>query len=179
MKDQLAQITATRKDAESLLSQALETVKAKDVTIKELEENLSGTVTPLKAMISEQQAVLKSREEELQTLRFEVQTLNAQLSEMNSVRLANLSLEQTPVEDRSKNLDEELRKILALENLMREKEELLLRHGEKIERLEVELKEKRTALAKYEITAWQGYERRVLWKQRLAKFGINIKDREL
>jgi hypothetical protein len=69
--------------------------------------------------------------------------------------------------------------VRALESLLQEKEDLLKSHDQKIERLESELKEKRTALAQVEIGAWQSYERRVVWKQRLAKFGISIKNREL
>jgi hypothetical protein len=61
--------------------------------------------------------------------------------------------------------------------MLQEKDELLKNHDEKAERLESELKEKRTALAKHEIAVWQAYERRVLWKQRLAKFGIFLKSR--
>jgi hypothetical protein len=47
---------------------------------------------------------------------------------------------------------------------------------EKIERLESELKEKRTELARHEIEVWQAVERRSQWKRRLSKFGIPMKD---
>ena len=40
----------------------------------------------------------------------------------------------------------------------------------------VELKEKKSQLAKHEIEVWQGIERRDVWKHRLSKFGIRLKD---
>jgi hypothetical protein len=45
-----------------------------------------------------------------------------------------------------------------------------------LERLESELKEKRKELARHEIEVWQAIEKRGLWKRRLSKFGISLKD---
>ena len=59
---------------------------------------------------------------------------------------------------------------------MSEKEEIVKHNDEKIERLESELKEKRKELARHEIEVWQDIEKRELWKRRLAKFGISLKD---
>ncbi len=39
-----------------------------------------------------------------------------------------------------------------------------------------ELKEKKTQLARHEIEVWQGIERRGVWKHRLSKVGIRLKD---
>jgi hypothetical protein len=60
--------------------------------------------------------------------------------------------------------------------MLSEKEELLKANGEKLERLESELKEKRKELARHEIEVWQQIEKRGLWKRRLSKFGISLKD---
>ena len=42
--------------------------------------------------------------------------------------------------------------------------------------LMTELKEKKSQLAKHEIDVWQGIERRGVWKHRLSKIGIRLKD---
>jgi hypothetical protein len=73
-------------------------------------------------------------------------------------------------------LEEDVRKVQALESLLKEKEDLLKIHDGKIERLEAELKEKRTELARHQITVWQSIERRSAWKHRLRKVGITLKD---
>ena len=63
-----------------------------------------------------------------------------------------------------------------LEIGLREKEDLIKTRDAKIERLEAELQDKRKELAKHEISVWQSIERRELWKHRLAKLGITLKD---
>jgi hypothetical protein len=75
-----------------------------------------------------------------------------------------------------KELGENSKRIRALENLLSEKEDILKHNDEKIEKLELELKEKRKELARHEIEVWQDIEKRGLWKRRLAKFGISLKD---
>ena len=74
-------------------------------------------------------------------------------------------------------LEESSKRVRILENLLSEKEDLLKIHDEKITRLEAELKAKRTELARHEIAVWQSIERRDLWKRRLARFGIPLKER--
>jgi hypothetical protein len=73
-------------------------------------------------------------------------------------------------------LDESLTIAQALELVLKEKEDLIKTRDAKIERLEVELQEKRKELARHEISIWQSVERRELWKHRLAKLGITLKD---
>jgi chromosome segregation ATPase len=160
------------------LKETTEILQAKDLKTKELEDSLAKIADAGKKEINEREKLLKSRDEELERLRSEVNALNAQLNKINlaMARPAELPQEQTANEGLNTKLEESSKKILALESSLREKEDLLKTHDGKIERLETELKEKRTELAKHEIAVWQAYERRALWKQRLSKFGISIKD---
>ena len=93
-----------------------------------------------------------------------------------SARAEALHRQQIQEEGTTSTLEESSKQFAALESSLREKEDVLKTREEKIARLESELKEKRTELAKREISVWQAYERRALWKQRFAKFGISIKD---
>jgi chromosome segregation ATPase len=185
LRAQLTKMGSAKKEIEDLLQEerrkAVEVLKAKDSTIKELEVSSKKTVDALKDRIGEQQTLLRSRDEELQALRSEMNTLNDQLTTARPAtdQTRSLAHEESSNESTIKTFGESLKEVQALESLLHEKEDLLKSHDQKIERLESKLKEKRTALAKHEIGAWQAYERRSLWKQRLAKFGISIKDREL
>jgi hypothetical protein len=75
-----------------------------------------------------------------------------------------------------KQLEESSKRTRFLESMLSEKEEILKANDEKMQRLEAELKEKRKELARHEIEVWQDIEKRELWKRRLAKFGISLKD---
>jgi chromosome segregation ATPase len=160
------------------LSKTVEVLQSKDSTIKELEESFKKTVDAFKDRVSEQQILLTNRDGELERLRSEVSRLNAQLVKTDSVADWTMRLLDEPPQDSvTQRLEESFHKIHELESTLREKEDVLKSHDEKTKRLESELKEKRTELAKHEIAVWQAYERRTLWRQRLAKFGISIKDR--
>lgn len=63
-----------------------------------------------------------------------------------------------------------------MDTLLSEREELLKARDNLIQNLMTELKEKKTQLARHEIEVWQGIERRDLWKHRLSKVGIRLKD---
>jgi hypothetical protein len=65
-----------------------------------------------------------------------------------------------------------------INGLMTERDELLKARDKLIQDLMGELKEKKTQLAKHEIEVWQDIERRDVWKQRLSKFGIRLRDRD-
>jgi chromosome segregation ATPase len=180
---QLANMQASSKEKEERLRQELrekaEVLQGKDLTMKELQETLAKLAAAAKNEISERDRLLKSRAEELERLRSKVDVLDAQLKQ---VTMAAASREEPPLDEAAneainKKLEESSKKILTLESSLREKEDLLKTHDGKIERLETELKEKRTELAKHEIAVWQAYEKRALWKQRLAKFGISMKER--
>ena len=173
---------AAKQDVEDLLQKELGKTKAvletKDSAIKELEEGLNKTARSLENQLRERDTLLSSRDRELETLRSEVGTLKARLTKMASapVRTEGLAQEKLLTETTLKEIEEGSKRIRALESLLSEKEEIVKHNDEKIERLESELKEKRKELARHEIEVWQDIEKRELWKRRLAKFGISLKD---
>src|SRR5919109_4073811 len=182
LRTQLNKIESAKEEMESLLRDELgkttEVLQAKDSTIKELQDSLKKTIDAFNNRVSEQQTLLTNRDEELETLRSEITRLNAQLVKTDSVVDWTMRLlDEPPQDSMTKRLEESFIRIQALESTLREKEDLLKSHDEKAHRLESELKEKRTELAKHEIAVWQTYERRTLWRQRLAKFCILVKER--
>jgi chromosome segregation ATPase len=182
LRSQLTKMGAAKQDVENLLRNELGTTKAvleaKDSTIKGLEEGLSKSVKSLENQLHERDALLSSRDGELGALRSEVGTLKTRLTKMASapVRTEGFLHEKLSSETTLKELEEGSKRIRALESLLNEKEEILKANDEKMERLESELKEKRKELARHEIEVWQQIEKRDLWKRRLSKFGISLKD---
>jgi chromosome segregation ATPase len=173
---------AAKQDVEEMLRKELDKAKAalgtKDSAIKELEESLSKSVKSLENQLRERDALLSNRGGELEALRSEVGTLKARLTKMAATpaRTDGLLQEKLSSEATLKELEEGSKRIRALESLLSEKEEILKHNDEKMERLEAELKEKRKELARHEIEVWQQIEKRGLWKRRLSKFGISLKD---
>ena len=182
LRSQLTKMGAAKQDVEDLLRKELDTTKAvletKDSAIKQLEESLSKSVKSLENKLRERDTLLSSRDGELQALRSEVGTLKARLTKIAStpVRTEGLPQEKLSNEATLKELEEGSKRIRALESLLSEKEEILKHNDEKMERLEAEIKEKRKELARHEIEIWQQIEKRGLWKRRLSKFGISLKD---
>jgi hypothetical protein len=182
LRSQLTKMGAAKQDVENLLRNELGKTKAvleaKDSTIKELEEGLSKSVKNLENQLHERDTLLSSRDGELEALRSEVGTLKTRLTKMASapVRTEGLLQEKLSNETTLKELEEGSKRIRALESLLNEKEEILKANDEKMVRLESELKEKRKELARHEIEVWQQIEKRDLWKRRLSKFGISLKD---
>jgi chromosome segregation ATPase len=182
LRNQLTKMGAAKQDVEDLLRKELDKTKAvletKDSALKQLEESLSKSVKSLENKLRERDTLLSSRDGELEALRSEVGTLKARLIKMTStpVRTEGLPQEKLSNEATLKELEEGSKRIRALEGLLSEKEEILKHNDEKMERLESELKEKRKELARHEIEVWQDIEKRGLWKRRLAKFGISLKD---
>ena len=184
LRAQLGKMGSNKEEIETLLREevkkASELLEAKDSTIKELEESLEKTVRVLDNQTQKQESLLKSRDAEIEGLRSEMDALKLQLTETQLVpaRSETVAQEQAAQGNgsASKELEESAMKVRALQNLVTEKEGLLETRDEKIKRLEVELKEKRTELARHEIAIWQSIERRGLWKQRLRKIGITLKD---
>ena len=182
LRSQLAKTGAAKQDVEDLLHNELGKAKAvletKDSTIKKLEEGLNKTVKSLENQVRERDALLTKRNEEIEAVRSEVSTLKVRLTEMGSapVRTEGLMQEKLSNETTLKELEESSKRILALESSISEKEGILKANAEKMERLESELKEKRKELARHEIEVWQQIEKRGLWKRRLSKFGISLKD---
>jgi chromosome segregation ATPase len=182
LRSQLTKMGSSQKDVESILRQELGKAKAvleaRDSTIKELEERSNKTVKTLEHQLREQENLLTSRDGELTALRSEVGTLKTRLSKAASTteRAEGLPHGKMANESVIKQLEESSKRTRSLESMLSEKDELLKANGEKLERLESELKEKRKELARHEIEVWQQIEKRGLWKRRLSKFGISLKD---
>ncbi len=68
------------------LRKAHETVAAKDLAIKEMEDSLARTTHALEAQLSEKQKLLISRDGELEVLRSELQELTGQMAVMGSAK---------------------------------------------------------------------------------------------
>ena len=178
---QLTSMESSRQQMETRLGDEIraltEALQAKDLSLRELENGSTQLTDSLKQEISEQGHLLKRRDEELEALRSEIEALKTQPEIFRSTAAAAVAAQQpTEDQDAADAIEESAKKFAALESSLRDKEDLLKTREEKITRLESEIKEKRTELAKHEISVWQAYERRALWKQRLAKFGISIKD---
>ena len=183
LRTQLSKMSSAKNESEDILRDEISKMKgvldAKNSTIRELEQSLKQTVDALESQAGEQETLLKKRDRELQALRSEVGILKAQPAHTGSVdeRTPRLLPPELSQGNTMSKLEESSKRVRVLENLLSEKEDLLKIHDEKITRLESELKAKRTELARHEITVWQSIERRDLWKRRLAKFGIPLKQR--
>src|SRR4030095_3342783 len=182
LRSQLTKMGTAKQDVEDLLRKELGKTKAvletKDSAIKELEEGLNKTVKSLENQLRERDTLLSSRDGELEALQSEVGTLKARLTKMGSAMERAEGLQQGKMANESviKQLEESSKRTRFLESMLSEKEEILKANDEKMQRLEAELKEKRKELARHEIEVWQDIEKRELWKRRLAKFGISLKD---
>lgn len=177
---QLEQLASTRQQIDALRGELIattEALQAKDLTLRELENGSTQLTASLKKKISEQEHLLKRRDEELEVLRSTLYARDAEPEIIHSAGARGEAVDQSmDNEGASNTLEERSRRFAALETSMHDKDDLLKIRDQKIARLEAELKEKRSELAKHEISVWQAYERRAAWKQRLAKFGISIKD---
>ncbi|HUK40902.1 MAG TPA: hypothetical protein VLX11_07660 [Candidatus Acidoferrales bacterium] len=184
LRAQLTQTGSAKNDLENLLRQELnktmEALQAKESTIRELEKSLGTTLTALENQVSEQDNLLQTRDGEIEQLRSEIAHLKSQAGKPDAAieRAESLLYEELSKENRAPTdeSDENLTIAQALEIVLKEKEDLIKTRDAKIERLESELQEKRKELAKHEISVWQSVERRELWKHRLAKLGITLKD---
>jgi chromosome segregation ATPase len=179
MQDLQAQLTkmgSSNEEARRLLSDELKKLKpvlaAKDAAIKALEEKWTATVRPLEEQVGGQETLLQQRAAQIEALRSELDTLKTQLAATGPI---SEPAEGEPV-SRTKEFEESMKRIHALERSLGETSDLMKIRDEKIERLEAELKEKRTELARHEIEIWQTVERRGQWKRRLSKIGIQMKD---
>jgi chromosome segregation ATPase len=176
LQAQLTKMGSNNEEARRLLADELKksnsALEAKDGTIKALEEKWTTTVRPLEERVNGQETLLQQRAAQIEALRSELDTLKTQLAETSSVS-APAEGARVP---RTKEFEESMKRIHMLERSLRETSDHMKTRDEKIERLEAELKEKRTELARHEIEVWQTVERRTQWKRRLSKFGIPMKD---
>src|SRR5436190_344191 len=184
LRAQLTKMGSASEEIENSLREerrkTMQVLEAKDSTVTELEKSLNKAVNALENRSAEQETLLKGRAAEIQGLKSELDAVRTQLTKVGSVtELSGGLIQQKLLKESSsrlKELDENLEKVQSLESVIKEKEDMLKIRDGKIERLESELKEKRTELARHEITVWQGIERRAAWKQKLKKFGIDMKD---
>ena len=176
LRAQLTKMGASNEEARRLLADELKKLRpvlaAKDASIKALEEKWTTTVRPLEEQVAGQETLLQQRTAQIEALRSELDALKTQLTKSGEVSEPAEGA-QVP---RTKELEESMKTIHMLERSLRESTDLMKARDEKVERLEAELKEKRTELARHEIEVWQAVERRSQWKRRLSKFGIPMKD---
>ena len=176
LRAQLTKMGSMNEEARRLLADELKKLRpvleGKDAAIKALEEKWTTTVRPLEERVDGQETLLNQRAAQIEALRSELDTLKTQLAETGA---SAEPAEGAPV-PRTKEFEESMKRIHTLEHSLRETGDLMIIRDEKIERLEAEIKEKRTELAKHEIEVWQAVERRSQWKRRLSRFGISMKD---
>lgn len=188
---QVAELEAARERSERLLQEEVREksalLEAKESAIGDMEERLSGRVKTLERQLNEKQQLLESDGAELSDARAQMLGMSERLRELET---AKTGLEGMLHEERRKN-DKTLMVLETkgeslgeganghsngIENLISEREELLKTRDKLITDLMTELKDKKTQLARHEIEVWQGIERRGVWKHRLSKIGIRLKD---
>ena len=161
-------------------------LQARESSVDDVEERLSGKLEFLERQLADKQKLLESGGTEMAAMREQIATLHERLQETEA---AKAHTERLLEEARANGPhlpsvipsgdDEEgatSGESNGLDTLLNEREELLKARDNLIQNLMAELKEKKTQLARHEIEVWQGIERRGVWKQRLSKVGIRLKD---
>ena len=160
-------------------------LQARESSIDDVEERFTSKLEFLGRQLAEKHKLLESGGTEMATMREQIAALYEKLEETDAAKLrterlleeARASGPQLPAviptgdEDSAAYGDAG-----GLDTLLGEREELLKARDHLIQNLMVELKEKKTQLARHEIEVWQGIERRGVWKNRLSKVGIRLKD---
>ena len=156
--------------------------------LDDLEERLAGRVKTLERQLSEKHKLLEASSTEIGDMRAQMSVLEEQLKESENAKTWLEGALQQARETETRNLvvtetdreplvlDAEDGEADGLDSIRTEREELLKARDKLINDLMGELKEKKTQLAKHEIEVWQGIERRGVWKHRLSKIGIRLKD---
>ena len=160
-------------------------LQAKETSVDDVEERFTSKFEFLGRQLAEKHKLLESGGTE--AMREQIAALHEKLEETEAAKLrterlleeARASGPHLPAvilsddddEDSATNGDTN-----GLDTLLNEREELLKARDNLIQNLMVELKEKKTQLARHEIEVWQGIERRDVWKHRLSKVGIRLKD---
>jgi chromosome segregation ATPase len=160
-------------------------LEAKESSAGDVEERLSGKLEFLERQLADKQKLLESGGTEMAAMREQIAVLHEKLQEAEAAKVhterlleeARASGPHLPAvvafsdDEAAVNGDTN-----GLDTLLNEREELLKARDHLIQNLMTELKEKKTQLARHEIEVWQGIERRGVWKQRLSKVGIRLKD---
>lgn len=161
-------------------------LQAKESSMGEVEEQLTAKVQSLEHQLAERQKLLESSGAELGELRSQIYLLTERMGEVEGAKFrAETQLQEerkrasqtaSSTETQSATGREFNGDAYALDDLLNERDQLLKARDKLIQELMVELKEKKSQLAKHEIEVWQNIERRDAWKHRLSKFGIRLKD---
>ena len=191
LSQKLSEMGAERERSDRLRQEELREktllLQSRETSIGELEEHLKDRVESLERQVVEKHKLLESSGVALSELRAQ---FNAMTERLNDAEAAKITLEGLLQQERSKtdkaltiipisekDSDEGLNGgARGLETLLNEREQLLQARDKLIDNLMVELKEKKTQLARQEIEVWQKIERREAWKHRLSKIGIRMKD---
>ncbi|MEA2659908.1 MAG: hypothetical protein QOF64_2507 [Candidatus Binatota bacterium] len=186
-----AELASERDKSERLVQEELREknvlLQAKESSIGEIEGQLTAKVESLEHQLAQKQKLLESSGAELGELRSQIYVLTERMGEVEGAKHrveAQLHEERNRME--KARAESELNhpvtrreltgEAQALDDLMKERDQLLKARDKLIQELMVELKEKKSQLAKHEIEVWQGIERRDVWKHRLSKFGIRLKN---
>jgi rootletin len=191
---QVAELEASRSRVERQLQEELREKDAllatKNSDLDDLEDRLSSRLKTLERQLNDKQKLLEATSVEMGDMRAQMSVLEEQLKEAEN---SKTWLENALHEERSKQSqalvlaenrqpvplgdgDEASGEADGLDHIRNEREELLKARDKLINDLMGELKEKKSQLAKHEIEVWQGIERRGVWKHRLSKIGIRLKD---
>lgn len=154
------------------LKKSVAVLAAQENAIRGLEQKLAATVRERQEQDTRQEALLKQRAADIERLQSELAALQSRPAEKGALP----EWVQQAAAPSGKELAERLKEVRTLGSQLAETTDQLKIRDQKIERLEAELKEKRTELARHEIGVWQSVERRSQWKRRLSKFGISMKD---
>ena len=188
---QVGELEAARERSERLLQEEVREktalLEVKESSIGEIEERLSGRVKALERQLSDKQQLLESGGSELGEARERMLAMSERLKvlETSKTELEDLLREERQQNDKALMVmgtqDEGVGEGAnghsnGLESLISERDELVKARDKLINNLMTELKEKKTQLARHEIEVWQGIERRGVWKNRLSKIGIRLKD---
>lgn len=160
-------------------------LQAREATVGEIEERFTSKMEALGHQLAEKHKLLESGSAEMTAMREQIASLHEKLHE---TEVAKAHMERLLEEARARG--PQLPAVIlsgddeegaendgnGLDTLLSEREELLKARDNLIQNLMTELKEKKTQLARHEIEVWQGIERRDLWKHRLSKVGIRLKD---
>lgn len=186
-----AELASERDKSERLMQEELREknalLQAKESSIDEIEGQLTAKVQALEHQLAQKQKLLESSGADLGELRSQISVLTERMGEVEG---AKHRVEAQLHEERNRASESRAESELnhpvtrreltgeahALDDLMEERDQLLMARDKLIQELMVELKEKKSQLAKHEIEVWRGIERRDVWKHRLSKFGIRLKD---
>jgi chromosome segregation ATPase len=191
---QVAALEAARGRSERQLQEELrereEILESKNAELEDMEERLNGRVKTLERQLTDKQKLLETGGVEIGDLRAQMSVLEERLKESENAKTwLEGSLQQArSTESRELVVTDSNRQPAALgamaedsdkdglDSIRSEREALLKARDKLINDLMGELKEKKTQLAHHEIEVWQGIERRGVWKHRLSKIGIRLKD---